>query len=48
MKTYSHEDGWTWFQTHNFTENLVAPGIEPGTVVGFEVFTAVTKKNGVF
>jgi hypothetical protein len=22
---------WTPFQTHYFSENLVAPGIEPGT-----------------
>jgi hypothetical protein len=22
---------WTFFQTHYFSENLVAPGIEPGT-----------------
>jgi hypothetical protein len=26
-----HETGWTPFQTHNFTENLVAPSIEHGT-----------------
>jgi hypothetical protein len=24
-----HEDEWTPFQTHYFSENLVAPGIEP-------------------
>jgi hypothetical protein len=25
------ETEWTAFQTHYFLENLVAPGIEPGT-----------------
>jgi hypothetical protein len=25
-----HEAEWTPFQTHYFSENLVAPGIEPG------------------
>jgi hypothetical protein len=28
---YTHEAEWTPFQTHYFTENLVAPVIEPGT-----------------
>jgi hypothetical protein len=28
---YSHEAEWTPFQTHYFSENLVVPGIEPGT-----------------
>jgi hypothetical protein len=27
---YPHEAEWTPFQTHYFSENLVAPGIEPG------------------
>jgi hypothetical protein len=27
----THEAEWTPFQTHYFSENLVAPGIEPGT-----------------
>jgi hypothetical protein len=27
----THETEWTPFQTHYFSENLVAPGIEPGT-----------------
>jgi hypothetical protein len=31
IHTYPHEDEWTRFQTHYFSENLVAPGIEPGT-----------------
>jgi hypothetical protein len=26
---YPHEADWTPFQTHCYTENLVAPGIEP-------------------
>jgi hypothetical protein len=26
----THEAGWTPFQTHYFSENLVAPGIELG------------------
>jgi hypothetical protein len=26
----THEIEWTPFQTHYFSENLVAPGIEPG------------------
>jgi hypothetical protein len=29
--SYPHEAEWTPFQTHYFSENLVAPGIEPGT-----------------
>jgi hypothetical protein len=28
---YTHEAEWTPFQTHYFSENLVAPGIEPGS-----------------
>jgi hypothetical protein len=28
---YAHEAEWNPFQTHYFSENLVAPGIEPGT-----------------
>jgi hypothetical protein len=31
LLSYSHEAEWTRFQTHYFSENLVAPGIEPGT-----------------
>jgi hypothetical protein len=27
---YPHEAEWAPFQTHYFSENLVAPGIEPG------------------
>jgi hypothetical protein len=30
---YPHEAEWTPFQTHYFSENLVVPGIEPGTSV---------------
>jgi hypothetical protein len=30
LLSYSHEAGWTPFQTHYFSENLVAQGIEPG------------------
>jgi hypothetical protein len=30
---YPHEAEWTPFQTHYFSENLVAPGIEPGASV---------------
>jgi hypothetical protein len=26
----THKAEWTPFQTHYFSENLVAPGIEPG------------------
>jgi hypothetical protein len=26
----SSRAGWTPFQTHNFSENLVEPGLEPG------------------
>jgi hypothetical protein len=26
----THEDEWTPFQTHYFSENLVVPRIEPG------------------
>jgi hypothetical protein len=29
--SYTHEAKGTPFQTHYFSENLVAPGIEPGT-----------------
>jgi hypothetical protein len=29
--SYPHEAEWTPFQTHYFSENLVAPGIEPGS-----------------
>jgi hypothetical protein len=28
---YDHKAEWTLFQTHYFSENLVAPGVEPGT-----------------
>jgi hypothetical protein len=28
---YPHEAEWTPFQTRYFSENVVAPGIEPGT-----------------
>jgi hypothetical protein len=28
---YPHEAEWTPFQNHYFSENLVAPGIEPGS-----------------
>jgi hypothetical protein len=28
---YPHEAEWTPFQTHHYSENLVARGIEPGT-----------------
>jgi hypothetical protein len=29
---YTHEAEWTAFQTHYFSENLVAPGIERGAL----------------
>jgi hypothetical protein len=29
---YPHEAEWTPFQTHYFSENLLTPGIEPGTL----------------
>jgi hypothetical protein len=28
----THEAEWTTFQTHYFPENLVEPGIEPGSL----------------
>jgi hypothetical protein len=28
---YAHEGEWTPFQTHSCSENLAAPGIEPGS-----------------
>jgi hypothetical protein len=31
LLNFIHEAEWTPFQTHHFSENLVAPGIEPGT-----------------
>jgi hypothetical protein len=31
LLSYTHEAEWTPFQSHYFSENLVAPGIEPGT-----------------
>jgi hypothetical protein len=31
LVSYTHEAEWTPFQTHYFSENLVAPGIEHGT-----------------
>jgi hypothetical protein len=31
LHNYPHEAEWTPFQTHYFSKNLVAPGIEPGT-----------------
>jgi hypothetical protein len=31
LLNYPHEAEWTPFQTHYFSENLAAPGIEPGT-----------------
>jgi hypothetical protein len=27
----THETEWAPFQTHYFSENLIAPGVEPGT-----------------
>jgi hypothetical protein len=30
LLNYPHEAEWTPFQTHYFSEYLVAPGIEPG------------------
>jgi hypothetical protein len=29
-KNFTHEAEWTPFQTHYYSENLVAQGIEPG------------------
>jgi hypothetical protein len=31
LLNYPQEADWTPFQTHYFSENLVAPAIEPGT-----------------
>jgi hypothetical protein len=28
---YAHDAEWTPFQIHSYSENLVGPGIEPGT-----------------
>jgi hypothetical protein len=33
LLNYPHEVEWTPFQTHCYSENLVAPGIELGTSV---------------
>jgi hypothetical protein len=30
LLNFTHEAEWTPFQTHYFSENLAAPGIEPG------------------
>jgi hypothetical protein len=30
LPDYPHETEWTLFQTHYFSENLLAPGIETG------------------
>jgi hypothetical protein len=30
LLNYPHEAEWTPFQTHYFSENLIAPGIYPG------------------
>jgi hypothetical protein len=30
LANYPHEAEWIPFQTHYFSENLAAPGIEPG------------------
>jgi hypothetical protein len=32
LHSCTHEAEWTPFQTHYFSEKLVAPGIEPGPV----------------
>jgi hypothetical protein len=32
LLTYPQEAEWTGLQTHHFSENLVAPGIEPRTL----------------
>jgi hypothetical protein len=31
LLSYPHEVEWTLFQTHYFSQSLVAPGIGPGT-----------------
>jgi hypothetical protein len=31
LLNYTHKAEWTPFQSHYFSENLVVPGIEPGT-----------------
>jgi hypothetical protein len=31
LLNYPHEAEWTPFQTHYYSENLIAPGIDPGT-----------------
>jgi hypothetical protein len=33
LLVYPHEAEWASFQTHLYSENLGAPGIEPGTSV---------------
>jgi hypothetical protein len=32
---YTHEAEWTPFQTYYFSENVVAPEIEPGPLVPY-------------
>jgi hypothetical protein len=32
LLNFTHEADWTPFQIHYFSENLVAPGIEPGSL----------------
>jgi hypothetical protein len=32
LLNFTHEAEWTSFQTHYFSENLVAPGMEPGSL----------------
>jgi hypothetical protein len=45
---YPHEAEWTPFQTHYFSENLVAPGIEPetsGFIASFQIYQEIKKNN---
>jgi hypothetical protein len=32
LRNCTHEVGWTPFQARYFSENLVAPGVEPGAL----------------
>jgi hypothetical protein len=43
--SYTHEAEWTPYQTHYFSENLVALGIEPG-ISGFVAYATDRKVVG--
>jgi hypothetical protein len=45
----THEAEWTPFQTHYFSENLVEPGVEPGTLdLQPKTLTARPQKRSTF